>query len=295
MIVLGCTAGTRMAEGVARALDVGYVSVNHKIFPDGESYVRVSESVKGEDVLIVQSLGAPQEKHFFELLEAVDGAKNAGAAHIFALLPYLAYARQDRVFTTGEPVSARIVLEHLKHAGVEKIAVVNPHKSNELSYFKGDSLSIDATPYIAAEAIKRSRLQFVLAPDEGAAETARGIAEAHSLKWGAIDKERSRTEGSIKIRKAPKIRFDGKKVLIVDDMISTGGTVAQTARFAKENGAASVSVAAVHLLLAGNAYDLIRSAGVDEIFGTNSIEESRPGCIIFDISKLVAEKLSDFL
>ncbi|MGC8586985.1 MAG: ribose-phosphate diphosphokinase [Candidatus Micrarchaeia archaeon] len=295
MIVLGCTAGTGLAEGVARELGSRYASVDYRIFPDGESYLKVPSEVKGDDVLIVQSMNSPQDKRFFEMLEAIDGANNAGAAHVYALIPYLAYARQDKSFAEGEPISAKIVLDHLRYAGVEKLAVVNPHKSKELDYFRGSTLSIDAMPYVASRAIEEIENPFILAPDNGAAEMAKGVAEAHSLDWGTIDKERSRSDGSIKIKEAPNMALKGRNVLIIDDMISSGGTVIQAAKFAFGAGAASVRVAAIHLLLAGNALGAMKDAGIESILGANSIEEEIDGCKIIDISGFIARALSAFV
>jgi len=292
MIVAGVTADYGLGLGIAKLLGARYCRFYSKIFSDGESYLRLDEKVKGEDILLVQSMDMLQDKRFTEMLLAVDAAIEAHANEIYGLVPYLAYARQDRVFLEGEPVSSRAILNALSSAGMSKLAVIEPHKKEELSYFKGKSLAIEVIYSIASEAAKKTSADTLVAPDSGAMPRVSAIAEKLGMDWDYIEKKRSREDGSLSIARGLS-DMANSKVLIVDDMISTGGTIVMAAKEALSKGASRVDAAASHLILANGAYGRIKDAGVGNIYGSNCT--SNNSCEIIDVSGAVAEALSGFL
>ncbi|MEM0154965.1 MAG: ribose-phosphate diphosphokinase [Methanothrix sp.] len=289
MIVAGVTADYGIGRGVAERLGSDYCRFFSKVFPDGESYIRLDREVKGEDILLVQSMDSDQDKRLFEMLMAADSAMNSGADNIYGLITYMAYARQDRAFGPGEPISARVALKALYGAGVSKLAVIEPHKNEELSYFKGKSIAIEVLESIAREAVMKTGAVKLIAPDYGSSERVKKIAYDLGLEWDYIEKKRNRDDGSLSMGKGLE-RMDGIKGLVLDDMISTGGTAALAVGDAIAKGAASVSVAAAHMLLVGGAYERIKSAGANSIFGSNSTRNK--SFEVVDVSKETADALS---
>ena len=289
MIVAGVTADYGIARGVADRLGLEYCSFFSKTFPDGESYLRLDREMKGEDVLLVQSMDSNQDKRLFEMLMAADAAMNAGASNVYGLVTYMAYARQDHSFGLGEPISAKVAFRALHDAGISRLAVIEPHKNEELSYFRGKSMPIEVLGSVAEEAVSRTGADKLIAPDYGISGRVKKIADDLGIEWDYIEKKRSRDDGSISMEKGLEM-MSGTKALVLDDMISTGSTAAQAASEAISKGAATVDVATVHALLIGGAYEKIRSAGARGIFGSNSTGSR--SCEIVDISRDTADALA---
>lgn len=292
MLVVDGPLSNGIGKPVASKLDCGFVESRHALFPDGESEVGIVGPVEGEDVLIVQSTYPMQDKRLIELLLLADCAKKHGAKSIGAIIPYLAYMRQDRLFEgKGNAISINTVLEMLSFAGITSLVTVAPHNAESLSYFKGPVAIVEAAVPLAKEVKKDVSSPFVLAPDEGAMDLAGRFARALGCDYAYIEKRRDRQTGEVNILKAPKADFKGKEVIVVDDMISTGGTIAQAARFALSGGASRVITAAAHLLMVSNAYDRIKEAGIDAIYGTNTIPYGRAHMV--DISNSIAAAISN--
>lgn len=292
MIVVGVTADYGLGSRIAEHMGAKYCRFFSKVFPDGESYLRLDENVRGEDVLLVQSMAEQQDKRFTEMLMAIDAIAEAHANNIYGLIPYMAYARQDRRFLDGEPISARSVLGALHNAGMSKLAVIEPHKEEELSYFKGKSIAIDVMKKVVRGAVEKTGAETLVAPDSGVSGRVKGVAEELGVGWDYLEKKRDRNNGSLSIGKGLG-DLSGKKILVVDDMISTGGTIVQASGEAMSKGAIGINAAAVHLILADGAYDRIKNAGVGNIFGSNSTGSK--GCEMIDVSEDVAAALSQFL
>jgi len=240
-------------------------------FPDGEIYVRVRRDVAGERVIVVQSNGRSQNENLIELLLTLELMKDMGAREVVAVVPYMAYSRQDRRFTPGEAVSAKTVCRLIECAGADHFITVDMHHRETLQHF-----SIKSNDLTAAHAIggylKRLRLKrpLVLGADRGAAERAKNVALEMGADHDYIEKKRISPE-SVRVSVGG---FDvrGRDVVIVDDIISTGGTVAESARILRKNGARTVHAACTHPVLVGNAMEKMRSAGVRRVIATDTIE-----------------------
>ncbi len=271
MIVLGLTATNGLDAEIAKLLGVEHVRVESKVFPDGESYIRIPVDVENRDVVVVQSTYAPQDKHVFELLLAVDALRDLGARNIVAVVPYLAYARQDKRFREGEAISVKTLLKAIRAMGADALIVVEVHKEDSLKHFEGKAINVKAA-YALAEYFKDKSLDevIVLAPDKGALPRAKLFAELIGGEYDYLEKYRDRITGEVTVK--PKtLSVKGKNVIIVDDIISTGKTMALAARKALEDGALSVYAACAHALLVDNALKLLVESGIKEIVATNTV------------------------
>jgi ribose-phosphate pyrophosphokinase len=269
-IVVG-PASRDLGTRIAQLLNVESVQVFHKTFPDGESYVRLENAVEGEDVVIVQTTGPPQDVRLMQLAFIADAAKRNKAKRVVAVVPYLAYARQDKVFLQGEAVSIETVARMLKAAGVNSLITVNVHQAKVLEKFPFPAKNLSAIPLLAAH-FKERGLEgaFALAPDKGAIHIAEKAAKVLGGGCGYLEKHRDRYTGQVTVEKKT-FNIKDKPVIIFDDMISTGGTIVAAVKILKELGASTVYASCVHPLLVGDAEKRIIEAGVKEIVGTDSV------------------------
>ncbi len=271
MKIVAGPASKTLGEEIAKLLGVEAINVFFKAFPDGESYLRLEGGVKGEKVVLVQTTSPPQDANIMQLALLADAAKRDGAVEVTAVVPYLAYARQDRVFLPGEPVSIEAIARMIKAAGVDSLITVNVHKEEALKSFPLKTKNLSAIPLLA-EYFKRKGFEgaFSLAPDMGALGIAMEAARVLGGEYGFLEKHRDRYTGRVSVEKK-KFEIKNKTVIIFDDIISTGGTVIAAAKILKELGAGRIHVACVHPLLVGDAERRILDAGVEEVVGTDSI------------------------
>jgi len=270
MFVVATSFSNGIAAKLAEKLGARLVRAEEKTFPDGESYLRIPEKLGGT-TLIVHSLYAPQDVAYMKLLMAIDAAKGAGADKVVVAIPYVAYARQDKRFLEGEPITVSIVLRGLETAGADALVTVDIHQPRGLDEW----LSI---PHVNVLPVKELADYFrvklgqgvVLAPDKGALHRAEEAAKVLGLSYDYLEKTRDRVTGEVAI--SPKeIDVSGKNVLIIDDIISTGGTIALAAKSMLKMGAANVYVACTHALLVKGALDRIYHEGVKEVAATDSV------------------------
>jgi ribose-phosphate pyrophosphokinase len=271
MKIIPGPASKQLGEKVAEFLGAEAVPLVFKTYPDGESYVRLEGTVQNEEVAIVQTTSPPQDTRLIQLALIADAAKRHGAKKVTAVVPYLAYARQDRVFLQGEAISIEAVARMLKVTGVDSLITVNVHQAKVLAKFPFPAKTISAIPLLA-EHFKQKGFEkaFALAPDDGALWLAEEAKSVLSGECGYLEKHRDLYTGRITMENK-KLDVRGKTVIIFDDIISTGGTIASAAKLMKENGADKVYAACVHPLLIGDAEKRILESGVEEIVGTDSV------------------------
>ncbi|MGD9131717.1 MAG: ribose-phosphate diphosphokinase [Candidatus Bathyarchaeota archaeon] len=289
MIVVPGPASQSLGQKVAETLNAQIVSVNLKSFPDGEYCLRFDGDLKGEEVVVVQSTGPPQDTNLMRLLLMLDAAKDLGAEKVTAVVPYLAFARQDKRFLPGEVVSAETVVKLIEACGTDRFVTVNIHAENILKRFSVPTLNLSAITLLA-EHFKNRGLDgaFSLSPDKGAI----GLAEeADSVLGGGcgwLRKERDRYTGEIQVEEK-SLNVKGRDVVVFDDIISTGGTIARAVKMLKTQGARRVYAACVHPLLIGEAKQKILQSGAEEIVGTDSIPSS---VRTVSLAPLIAEALA---
>jgi ribose-phosphate pyrophosphokinase len=278
MYILGGTSAKNVAENLANKIQQPLLQATYKRFPDDEFYVRVLDDISGEDVMIVQT--AYPDQKIVELLLMQDAVHDAGAKKITVVLPYFGYSRQDKKFEEGEAISSRAVAQHISmHA--DCVITVDPHKQHILKFFTVPAYSCSAVSTIAQH-LKEKNIDFVLAPDKGAKDRAKEAATLIDCEYDYLEK--TRIDGTTVKVTPKKLDARGKHVAIIDDIISTGGTMANSIKELKKQGAKTVSVACTHGLFVGGAKEKLLSADCDEIISTDTIETefskvSAAGCI----------------
>jgi ribose-phosphate pyrophosphokinase len=269
-IILG-PASTALAEKIAELNGYEKVPVAYKTFPDGENYIRLEDNVQNEHVAIVQTTCTPQDSKLMQLAFMAAAAKRNKARKVTAIVPYLAYARQDKIFLQGEGISVETVAQMLKAAGVDALITVNIHAESTLSKFPFPAKTLSAIPLLAEYFVQKGcKKAFALAPDKGAMYIAEQAQNVLGGEAGHLEKQRDRYTGQTS-QTASHLNVKGKTVIIFDDIISTGGTIVGAAKILRKQGAAHVYTACVHGLLIGDAEKRILDAGVEEIVATDSV------------------------
>ena len=269
-IVLG-PASAELGEKISQLTGLEKITVASRIFPDGESYLRLEGNVQDEHVVIVQTTCAPQDSRLIQLAFLAAAAKRNKAKKLTAVVPYLAYARQDKIFLEGENVSIETIAAMLKAAGIDQIITINVHEVNALNLFTIPAKNISAIPLLAEYFIKKGiKKAFALSPDKGALYIAQQAQAVLGGEAGHLEKQRDRYTGQTS-QTAKGLNVKGKTVIIFDDIISTGGTIVGAAKILSEQGAEHVYTACVHGLLIGDAEKRILDAGVEEIVATDSV------------------------
>ena len=269
-VVLG-PASKELGEKTAELSGLEAVGVAYKAFPDGESYVRLEGSVRDEHVVIVQTTSAPQDSRLMQLAFLAGASKRNGACKVTAVVPYLGYARQDKMFLEGEGVSVQTVACMLNAAGVDSLVTVNIHAEAALKKFPFPAKTLSAIPLLAEYFVEKGYGKaFALAPDKGAMYIAEQAQRVLGGGAGHLEKKRDRYTGQT-TQTGEGLKVKGQTVIIFDDIISSGGTIVGAAKILRELGAAKIFTACVHPVLVSDAEQRIIGAGVDEVVGTDSV------------------------
>ena len=290
MKIIPGPSSTKLGNSIAEILEIETVRIAHKKFPDGESYVRFEGEVAGEEVAIVQTTGPPQDTNLIQLFILADAAKDLGAKRVIAVVPYLAYARQDKRFLPGEAISIQTIGKLLKASGIDELLTVNVHQEKVLEKFEIPARNISAIGLLA-NYFKSRGLEgaFALAPDKGASEFAIEASEILGGGYGWLHKERDRYTGEVKTEEKT-LDVSGKDAIIFDDIISTGGTTANAVKILKKQGARRIFAACVHPLMIGNAKERILQSGAEEIVGTDSVPSD---VTVVSLAPLLAKALAE--
>jgi len=265
--VVGGSASLPLAKGIAAELGAEFVEMRMEKhpggFPDGEQYVRLLRDVRGEHVVIVQTTH-PDGK-IVELFLLQDSAREAGSDRTTTVIPYFGYARQDRAFEPGEGVSARALAQRIE-VGCDAVLTMGLHNRDLLRFFTVPARDIDGTAALGRY-LRGRGVDFVLAPDENATPHAMAVAKSLDVPWDFLVKERI---DSYRVRIEPKrLAVGGHSVAVVDDIISTGTTIATAAAELKRQGARRVFAACLHGLFTADA--LQRLSVCDDVASTDTI------------------------
>jgi len=260
------SASRSLSEKLATSLNIPLVKTQIKRFPDGEIYIRILETIKNEQVTIIQT--TYPDENIIELFLLLDAVKRAGAKKITVVIPYFGYARQDKQFKEGEPISAAAIAKLISILA-DTVITVDPHKEHILDFFTVPAASISAVAPLSSF-LKEKQIDLVLAPDHGAFNRAQKAAQLLDCDVDYLEK--TRIDGST-ISMAPKnLEVRGKTVAIIDDIISTGGTMAEAIKQLHNQEATKLYVACTHGLFAGSAIKKLEEAGCEEIISTDTIQ-----------------------
>ena len=263
------SSNRKLAEAVAEQLGVKLGALEISAFSDSETIVRLKEDVKDVKCAVMQSLSAPQDHNLMELLIIANALKNNGAKSITAVIPYLAYARQD-VFYKGEPLTAGLVADLIKAAGIDSVIAIDIHSAAARDFFKIPLKNLSANK-ILVEQIAGMNLEdlVVVAPDKGA--IGKGEENAKLLGVSLARVEKFRPAPNVAEIKLVDGNVNAKNAVIFDDMIDTAGTIVKNAEALKKMGTAGIYVCATHAILSGNALEKLENAPVEEILLTDTI------------------------
>jgi ribose-phosphate pyrophosphokinase len=270
--VAGGPSSARLADETAKLLRARQIRVDHKLFPDGENYFKLTGDEVAHNVFLFQSTYPPQDRHLMQLMLMSNKLMEDGVK-VVAVVPYLAYARQHRTFLLGEVVSLRTVARMMASSGIKRVITIDIHNVEGLGFFDIPAHSLSAVPLLADHLIANESMNrpFIVAPDAGASVRADAMATRMKCEFAALEKSRDRVTGETSIRMPQGIDVAGKDVVVLDDMISTGGTIAKAAQLAREKGAKGVIAACTHALLAEGAMAKMKEAGIRDLVATNTV------------------------
>jgi ribose-phosphate pyrophosphokinase len=285
--ILAGSANLSLAENIAKNANVKLVRRVLERFPDGELHIELQESVRGHDVYLIQPTCPPVDEHLFELLLMADACRRAGTIHLTAVIPYFGYARQDRRAHGREPLSVRLIADLLATSGIQRVVAVDLHSQGVESAFAIPVEHVSAVA-ILAEAVRSSvpRNAVIVSPDLGAVKMAERYAKLLDLPVAIIHKTRiSGAEVNVQ-RIVGDVR--DKQVLVVDDMISTGGTIEKAIKALLEAGCLSsgIKVAASHGLLVGPAAERLGKLPIEQIYVSDSVPTPEKFPVPIQVSSL---------
>lgn len=263
-------------------------------FKNGETRVRLEENVRGSDVFVIQSMCAPVDHNLVELLIMIDALRRASAARITAVIPYYGYAKQEKKTAGREPISAKLVANLIDTAGADRVLTVDLHAPAIEGFFDIPVDHLRAAPILAQYYANQNLGEIVVvSPDAGGVGRANDFRERIGASLAIIAKQRPEPDVVEALEMVGDV--SGRTAIIVDDMISTGGTLIEAAQVLKDRGATEVFACATHPILAANAPTLIRDSALKEVLVTNTIpvpEEMRNGTIkVLTIAPLMAEAI----
>jgi len=268
--VIGGGASKDLAKRLARKLKAVYIQTETKIFPDGESKITLRKIPKKSVILVVQSTYPPVDTNLLQALSIISQVRKI-SSKTFAIIPYMGYARQDKQFLSGEVITMSVVAKMLQSAGAKKVIVVDIHSNTALNHFNIPTENVSAVPELA-NYFKKLNLKnpLVVSPDVGGSSRSKKFASLLKTDFIVLKKHRDRKTGRVSIQTA-KADVQGKDLILVDDIISTGGSIIKAAQFLKKQKCKRVFVACTHGLLVEGAEKKIRKAGVSRIISTNTI------------------------
>jgi len=289
LIIIPGPASQKLGQRIGELLKTGVVPMEFKRFPDGESYLRFDGDLKGEDVVIVQTTGPPQNENLIQLFLMADNAKDLGARTVTAVVPYFAYARQDKRFRPSEVFSVKTVMRMLEACGVDRIITVNSHNPETLRTFGIHVEDLSAIGLIA-EHFKTHGFDraFSLSLGKKALGIAKQAGSVLGGGQGCVQTQRDRLTGRVTIERKP-LPVKDRDVIIFDDIISSGGTMVEAVKWVKEQDARRVFAACVHPLLIGDAEERISKSGAEGIVGTDCV--SSPVSVV-SVAPLIAGALT---
>ena len=286
--VIAGKSSEELAKKLSDKLKAKFVRSQVRVFPDGESKITLDCKLSKNKIVVVQSIYPPVDTNLIQALSLVSKAKES-SDNVIAVIPYMGYARQDREFLPGEIITMKVLGRLFKGVGASRIIVVDIHSMIGLKHFKIKTENISAISDLV-EYFKKIKLKnpLIVSPDQGGKERAKEFAKYFGSESIALTKNRDRKTGKVQIKSSKIDQVEGRDLILVDDMISTGGSIKKASEFLKKQKCGRIFVACTHALLMNDAEKKIKNSGVTKIVSANTI----PGkTSIVDISNTIAQAI----
>ena len=293
--IFACNSNPELAQKIADIMGKPLGQAVVTKFSDGEISVNILESVRGQDVYVIQSTNNPVNDNLMELLIMIDALKRASAGRINAVIPYYGYARQDRKAKARDPITAKLVADLIVAAGADRVLTMDLHANQIQGYFNIPVDHLLGMP-ILAKYLNEEQMEdlVVVSPDHGSVTRARNLAQMLNCPIAIIDKRRPEPNKSEIMNIIGNI--EGKNCIIIDDMIDTAGTICNAANAIKALGAKSVRAAATHAILSGPAVERLEASAIEELVLLDTVplpEEKKLEKMTFlSVAPLFAEAMS---
>jgi ribose-phosphate pyrophosphokinase len=288
------SANPDLAGHISEKLDVPLTDARLRRFADGEINVKIEDSMRGHDVFVIQPTCPPVNEHLMELFIILDALRRASAGRVTAVIPYYGYARKERKTQPREPISAKLVANFITLAGADRLLLLDLHAEAIEGFF--DVPTDHLSPHrIFAEYLKTRNLHHVtiVAPDAGGGRRAEAVANNMTAPIAFGYKRRPQDDQSELIAVSGDVK--GRDCVVVEDIITTGGTLAKLATALHKQGANKVLVAATHPVLTGDAVERLKQADIDEVIVTDSVpippEKLGPPLTVLSVAPLLAEAI----
>jgi ribose-phosphate pyrophosphokinase len=295
LVIMSGSANPVLARKVAEYLKLPLSNIENKRFPDGEIDIKVLEDVRGSDVYLVQPTCPPVNDNLMELLILIDCLRRASAERITAVIPYFGYGRQDRKAEGRVPISAKLVANLITAAGATRAISVDLHAAQIQGFFDIPMDHLYASP-VLVEYFRKLMLQdlTVVTPDVGGIKMARAYAKRLAAGLAICDKRRTGPAEAEVMHVIGDVQ--NRNVILVDDMVSTGTSIAEAARACRENGAKDIFICATHAVMAGKAAEKLLAAPIKEVVVTDTIpldgkEKSLQNLRVLSIAPLLGEAI----
>lgn len=270
MRIFSGSSNIPLATRIAKKLNTPLSDIQLSKFPNGETRVWVQEDVRRENAVLIQSFSEPVDFHIVEFALMADALKRCGARKIVGVIPWLGYSLQDKAFRPGEPIAAKVIADFISK-DVKRHILVNLHSDSITGFFPVPATQVSALETFVAYAKKQGiKNAVVVSPDFGGIKRARVFANKLDLPLVNINKERNRVTGKVTVRGISEPVTD-KTCLVIDDIISTGSTLLETARILRHNGAKTIRFFATHALFSEGSHKKFASSEIDELVVTDTV------------------------
>lgn len=298
MKIISGTSNRALAQSIAKNLNIKLVDAEITKFKNGEKRVWIKENLHGENVVLVQSFSEPVDEYIIEFLLITDALERAGVRHVHLILPWMGYSLQDKLFRSGEPIAAKVIANLISNAYVKRAHLLDVHNTSIPGFFSipthHHSIMDMFKEYINKNLDVKNAI--VVSPDFGGLKRARVLANELNLKLANVDKHRDLKTGKV-TPMGISGNVEGKVCLIYDDIINTGSTVAEVARFLKEHGAKEVHFLVTHGIFAKNGLTMMNDESINSVIISNSIlhKELPEKIVVLDAAKVFANALKTWM
>lgn len=294
MKILTGTANPKLAQDICDHLGCHLTNALTAEFSDGELRVEICDSVRGQDVFVIQPTCSPSNNNLMQLCLMIDALKRASAGRITAVIPYFGYARQDRKVSPRAPISAKLVSDFISVAGAQRVVTVDLHAGQIQGFFNCPVDNLYAAPVLLNSLSHINGEQVIVSPDAGGVERARSFAKKVNAGLAIIDKRRDRPNQATATHVIGDV--EGKIAILVDDMIDTAGTICAAANVLLENGATEVHACATHAVLSGPAIERLNESPFKSVLVTDTIPlgekmDKCPKIQVASIASLLAKSI----